>query len=136
MKKLLIFLFSILFSLSAFSQIDNDVNIYGKDKNGRVIYEKIIKGASVLIEEVVVVDKDLYNVIDHQGVFNIGTQKNFNSFPFLKYTRQEEGKSAFYVTANYRFEGNKIIILAKNTVDGTSFALGIEYYIVVRYIRK
>lgn len=126
------YLILLLFTVGAFAQ----TNTGQIDKDGRIIYEKIIDEASVDIENIHVIDEDLYRIFDDRGLFRIGTQQGFNQFPFTMFVKYKAEKTMLYMNVNYRFEGNRIIVTAKNTIDDLQFPLGIQYYIVIRYTKK
>ena len=126
------YLILLLFTVGAFAQTDTGQI----DKDGRIIYEKIIDEASVDIEHTHVIDEDLYRIFDDRGLFRIGTQQGFNQFPFTMFVKYKAEKTMLYMNVNYRFEGNRIIVTAKNTIDDLQFPLGIQYYIVIRYTKK
>lgn len=127
--KYLIFL---LLTVASFAQ----TNTGELDRDGRIIYEKIFEDASIDVEEIKVIDEDMYRIYDHRGLFRIGTQKGFNTFPYTMFVKYKSELSLLFVNVNYKFEGNRIIITAKNTIDDIVFPLGIQYYIVVRYTKK
>lgn len=106
------------------------------DRDGRVIYEKTFEDASIEIEETHLIDEDLYRIFDHKGVFRIGAQQGFNTFPFKMLVRNKEERKLLVMNVNYEFKEKNIVITAKNSMDELVFPLGVQYYIVVRYTKK
>lgn len=130
MKKLLFGLF--LTSSLCFAQTDTGEI----DKKGRKVYERLFEGASVEISQSETIDEDLFEVFDSRGVFRIGAQQDYNSFPWDMLVKYERGRSLLFMSVKYEFVGNKLVITAKNTIDDLVFPLGVQYYIVVRYTKK
>ena len=129
MKKLILLL---LLSTTAFAQVDTGEIT----KSGRKIYEKVFDNASTEITQTLKIDNDIYQIFDHKGVFRIGAHEGFNKFPFKMFTKYKGDRTLMVITASYEIEGNNIKITAKNSVDDLVFALGIQYYIVVRYTKN
>lgn len=132
MKRIMLILVLVLLPLVNFAQTDTGE----LDKDGRIIYERVFDNASVEVEETHLIDEDLYRIFDHRGMFRIGKQENYNKFPFKMFVKYKAERRLLILNVNYVFEGNNMIITAKNSVDEITFPLGIQYYIVVRYTKK